>query len=157
MRIPIKALCEEKRKRSDGKALIYLQYFYDGEHRIFLNTQLAIPPEFWDKRRQCIKESMPVSFGNSSSINRELSRQLRLASDLALYAKDHAIGDIGPFIKEKFSPGLDLQELIRQQTQADLPYIQQIRKQKEGFFLQLEDYVNSKRKKVKPAHHYNIQ
>jgi hypothetical protein len=43
MRIPIKALCEQKRTRKDGKALICLQYFHDGEHRIFLNTELAIP------------------------------------------------------------------------------------------------------------------
>ena|SRR6185437_5190761 len=151
MRIPIKALCEGKRKRNDGKALIYLQYFYDGEHRVFLNTQLAIPPEFWDRKRQCVKENMPAIFGHPSSINKEVSRQLRLATDLAVYAKDQAIVDIGPFIKEKFSPEFDLQELIRQRTQADSPFIPRARKQKEGFFLHLDDYVNSKRKKVKPA------
>src|SRR6185312_16754712 len=116
MRIPIKALCEEKRKRSDGKALIYLQYFHDGEHRIFLNTELAIPPEFWDKRRQCVKETLPKSFGNPSSINKEVHRQLSLASDLVVYTKEQGLAEPGAFVKEKFSPSLVMEELIRQRT-----------------------------------------
>lgn len=151
MRIPIKALCEEKRKRSDGKALIYLQYFHDGEHRIFLNTELAVPPEFWDKRRQCVKDTLPKSFGNPASINKEVHRQLTLAADLIVYAKDQGLSEIGAFVKEKFSPTLVMEELIRQRTQADLPFVPEARKKKEGFFLQLDLYVQSKEKKVKKA------
>jgi hypothetical protein len=59
MRIPIKPLCEEKRTKANGKAPVYLQYFHDGEHRTFLNTQLAIPPGYWDKRKECVKDTLP--------------------------------------------------------------------------------------------------
>src|SRR3954467_12831063 len=51
--------CEQKRLRSDGTSIIYFQFFHDGEHRTFLNTEIKIPPEYWDKKRLCIKDNLP--------------------------------------------------------------------------------------------------
>jgi Arm DNA-binding domain len=143
MRIPIKALCEEKRTRRDGTALIYLQYFHDGEHRVFLNTKLAIPPEYWNKRRQCVKEALPTSGGDPATLNKEIYRQLRLASDLIIYTKEQGIVEKGDFVKETFSPTLDLEELIRQRNQTEHLYVPGGQKKMEVFFLQMDRYLKS--------------
>ncbi len=116
--IPIKALCEEKRTRSDGTALIYLQYFHDGEHRVFLNTRLAIPPQYWHKQHQCVIETLPPSNGNAADINKEVERQLKLASDLITYTKEQGIAEKGAFVKKYFHPTLNLERLIWVKTPA---------------------------------------
>jgi integrase len=151
MRIPIKALCEGKRLKSDGTAWIYLQYFHDGVHRVFLNTELAIPPMHWDKQCQYIKESLPSEFGNHETLNDEINRQLRLASDLILLAKKQGIGNLGAFVKDKYSPQLNLDQLAMDVFQLHTAYSPDARKSKEGFFKQLDDYIRSKERKVKPA------
>jgi len=108
MRIPIKPLCEQKRLRSDGTSLIYFQFFHDGEHRTFLNTELAIPPQYWDKRKLCVKENLPEEYGNHGKLNDEIDRQFRLACDLIKLAKRQGIAELGAYVKEKYSPNLKL-------------------------------------------------
>lgn len=151
MRIPIKALCEAKRLKSDGTAWIYFQYFCDGVHRVFLNTEIAIPPTHWDKQRQCIKASLPHEYGSHESLNQQLNRQLRLASDLILLARNQGIAELGAYVKEKYSPILNLDQLALEEFQLKTAYAPDSRKKKEGFFLQLDLYVQSKEKKVKKA------
>ena len=91
MRIPIKPLCEQKRLRRDGACTIYFQFFHDGEHRTFLNIQIQIPPDYWGKRKLCIKESIPKEFGDHDKLNDEINRQLSLACELVKFAKRQGI------------------------------------------------------------------
>lgn len=151
MRIPIKPLCEEKRIKANGKASIYIQYFHDGEHRTFLNTQLAIPPGYWDKRKQCIKETLPAEFGNHNQLNKEVDRQLRLAGDLITFGKSLGIAEIGSFVKENFSPSLDIEEFKICQLSTGKSFVPESTKKKEGFFKHLEEYIQAKSNKVKPG------
>ena len=95
MRIPIKPLCEQKRLRRDSTCNVYFQFFHDGEHRTFLNTQIKIPPEYWDKRKLCIKDDLPKEFGNHEKLNDEIDRQLQLASDLIKFAKRQVVAELG--------------------------------------------------------------
>jgi hypothetical protein len=150
MRIPIKALCEQKRVKSDGTSWIFFQYFHDGVRRVFLNTQLSIPPAHWDRQRECIKSSLPSEYGDHIQLNQDVNHQLRHASDPILLAKDQKIADLGTYIKESFSPTLNLDAPALEGFQLKTAYIPRKRK-KEPFFEQLDDYINSKRKKVKPA------
>lgn len=57
MNFPIKAICEKRFMRKDGTSLIYIQYCYSAEKRTLLNTEIAIPPEFWNKKKAGIQES----------------------------------------------------------------------------------------------------
>jgi hypothetical protein len=151
MRIPIKPLCEQKRLRSDGTSLIYFQYFHDGEHRTFLNTELAIPPQYWDKRKLCVKENLPEEYGNHDKFNEEIDRQLTLACDLIKLAKRQGIAELGAYIKEKYSPTLKLNQLAQEDFNLKTAYVPETKKKKEVFFKQLDDYIKSKEKKVKPG------
>jgi Arm DNA-binding domain len=87
MRLPIKPLCEQKRVRSDGTSMIFLQYCYDAEHKSFLSTEIPIPPEFWNRQQLCVKETLPPDYGNFEKINDDIDRQLNLAGDLTNLAK----------------------------------------------------------------------
>jgi integrase len=148
MRIPIKPLCEEKRVRNDGTSLIYFQFFHDGEHRIFLSTGLGIPPEFWDKRKEAVKDTLPTEFGSPAKLNEEIDRQQKLAVDLIQLAKGQGIAEIGPYVKEKYYPFLDLPKLAREDFSLKSSYVPEVRKKKEPFFQQWDQYILSKKGQV---------
>jgi hypothetical protein len=109
----MRILCEEKRIKLDGTSPIYLQYFSGAGHRIFLNTDIAIPPKFWDRHKQRIKDSLPNTYGDHQKLNDEIVRQYRLAEDLIKLAKSIGIEHPGEFVKEKFSPNLRLETLVQ--------------------------------------------
>jgi hypothetical protein len=96
----MRILCEEKRIKSDGTSPIYLQYFSGAGRRVFLNTDIAIPPKFWDRHKQKIKDSLPTTFGDHQKLNDETVRLYRLAEDLIKLAKSSGIEQPGEFVKE---------------------------------------------------------
>jgi len=114
MRLPVKPLCEQKRVRSDGTSAIYFQFCYDAEHKTFLNSEISIPPLYWDKKKLCIKETLPEEYGNHDKLNDEIDRQYKLACDLIKLAKRQDIEETGAYVKEKYSPQLKLNKLAQE-------------------------------------------
>src|SRR5580704_6354041 len=100
----MRILCEEKRATAEGTSSVYFQYFPDATHRVFLNTHIAIPPKFWDRYKQKIKDSLPLIYGDYQKLNDEIVRQYRLAEDLIKLAKSSRIENPGAFVKENFGP-----------------------------------------------------
>ncbi len=47
MLLPLKAIIS-KYVRKDGKSVIYYQYCFSSENRVQLDTEIAIPPSFWN-------------------------------------------------------------------------------------------------------------
>jgi len=73
------------------------------------NTGMAIPPEYWDKKRLCIKENLPSKyfppkFPAVAKLNDELDRQQRLACDLIKLAKNQGIAEWMLMSKKSFPP-----------------------------------------------------
>ena len=99
-RIGMRKLCEEKRANAEGVSCVYFQYFPDGTHRVFLNTRIAVPPKFWDRHKQKIKDSLPSAYGDHQKLNDEIVRQYRLAEDLIQLAKSSGVENPGLFVKE---------------------------------------------------------
>jgi hypothetical protein len=58
---------------------------------VFLNTHIAIPPQFWDSHKQRIKDNLPAAYGDYQKLNDEIVRQYRLAEDLIKLAKSSGI------------------------------------------------------------------
>ncbi len=142
----MRILCEEKRIKSDGKSPIYLQYFSGAGHRVFLNTDIAIPPKFWDRHKQRIKDNLPTTYGDHQKLNDEIVRIYRLAEDLIKLAKSSGIEQPGEFVKEKFSPNLRHETLV----QRDWKLRTQMEKPETSFFLQqMDEYIQAKSRKVK--------
>lgn len=110
MAYPIKAICEAKDKRADGTSIIYLQYYApDGKRK--LNTELSIPPGFWNQKQRMVSDKLPREHGMFSELNREITRQLRLAEDLIAWAEQEKKQPIGKYVKETYRRDLNLEHL----------------------------------------------
>jgi hypothetical protein len=104
--------------------------------KTFLNSEIAILAEFRDKQKECIKENLPVDYGDYEKLNDEIDRQFKVACDLIKFAKRQGVAEIGSYVKEKFSPGLKLNKLAQEDFNLKTAYVPEIKKNKEGFFRQ---------------------
>lgn len=146
MLLPIRPICNRKKVRRDGTALIQIQYCYSAERKTLLNTGIAIPPGFWIKKNLSISDKLPAVYGSVQSLNSELKRMIRIAEDIVDYAIKNKVNDPVAFAKEKFSPdfdpsrlGKDLSDQGAKVTAINL-----------DLFFQLNDYIESKRRQVSP-------
>jgi hypothetical protein len=80
MNFPIKPICEERFIRKDGTAFIYIQYCFSAHSRTLLNTKIAIPPGFWNRKKESVSEKLPEAFGTAEEINFKLKRMMRNCS-----------------------------------------------------------------------------
>ena len=149
MLLPIKPICEKKFSRRDGTSLIYIQYCFSSDKRTLLNTEIAIPPNSWNKKKLCIADNLPPSVGNVNRLNSELVRMVRLAQDIVSYATSNNIEDCVFFVKQTFKPDFDIKALNRLHA-LPINDVQPERKIK-NLYLQLDEYINSKEKKVSKA------
>lgn len=148
MLLPLKAICNRKKVRQDGRCVIFIQYCYSSEHRTLLNTEIAIPPDYWNKKRRCISPDLPASFGNSEELNEELIRLFRLAQDLITLAEKKGIVDKGRFVKEAFKPNADAKS-VDQYEMAIRAYARPERSL--DLYPQIDEYIASKERKVSRA------
>jgi integrase len=150
MLLPIKPICERKNIRRDGTSIIYIQYCFSAEKRTLLNSEIAIPPEYWNKKRLCISNDLPEIFGNARHLNSELNRMLRLTEDIIYFAIETKIEDRGKFVKSLFKPDFDIHKL---QVKAAINMVDATltKKGNKDIYFQIDDYIKSKTKKVSKA------
>ena len=117
MLLPLKPICEKKDIRRDGTSVIYIQYCYSAEKRTLLNSGIAIPPAFWDKRKLRIAANLPSAYGKAEHLNQEVKRMYRIAEDIISFALKNKLDDIGTFVKRTFHPLFDLQTLKREEVE----------------------------------------
>jgi hypothetical protein len=84
---PIKLIIKKSAVRKDGTCLILLQYCYSAEKRILLSTDVAIPPNFWNKKMDRISKDLPSHYGEPDFLNSLLTEKLRRAEDIV----DHGL------------------------------------------------------------------
>ncbi len=99
---PVKPIIKKGAIRKDGTCLIFLQYCHSSEQRVLMNTNIAIPPQYWNKRLNKINESLPRQFGKVVELQSALTQKIRKAEDMVLYAADHAKVCPMKFLKENF-------------------------------------------------------
>jgi integrase len=136
--------------RSDGTGLVFIQYCYSATKRTLLNTEIAIPLDFWNKKQCRVSDKLPVEFGNHEQLNEELRHQLRIVEDLVTYATKGALPDKGMFVKNSFSPTLDTTTIIGKVEKAvELGVVE--KKAKLDIYNQFDEYIKSKERKVSKA------
>jgi hypothetical protein len=117
-----------------------------------LDTRVVIPVSYWDKENLSILAGLPSDFGDPVKLNEVLQMQIRLVEDLITFAVKRDIPDRGAFVKEYYSPDLDiyaLSELVRQrEMQRKEREDKQNPKVNFDLFFQIDDYIQSKVKKV---------
>jgi len=144
MLLPLKSICSASKVRRDGTSLIFLQYCKSESDKTLLNTTIAIPPKFWNKKLCRITDDLPQVFGSAGKLNLELHRMFRLAEDIIHLAMRLKIEDNVLFVKKTFRPDLTTSELeeIEKKQETLKP------EQNLDFFYQLDEYIKSKEKKV---------
>ncbi len=145
MLLPIRPICNRKKVRRDGTSLIQIQYCYSSEKKTLLNTGIAIPPNYWVKKRLCISDNLPTTYGNPGQLNTELKRMLRVAEDIIEEGLKDKISDPVSFLKKIFTPDFDLIDIAKLREQK--PEKSNINL---DFYFQIDDYIESKRKQVSP-------
>ncbi len=149
--LPLKVICDPKKIRRDGTSLLYIQYCYSSVNRTLLNTNIAIPPQYWNKKRQSIHHDLPAAYGDVSALSEELKRVFRLAEDLVLLAKRKKVDDPGAFVKRSFHPSVNLADIEAGDAAQHHFVPSQEKKMLLELFDQLDDYIASKEKKVSAA------
>ncbi len=144
MLLPIKPICSASKIRRDGTSLIFIQYCQSAENKTLLNTEIAIPPNYWNKKLERISDNLPTAFGIANNLNKEIQRQIRLAEDIISYALANKIPDPVQFAKSTFIPNFDLSTLEKaaKENKAGRPKVNR------DFFVQFDDYIKSKEKSV---------
>lgn len=140
--LPLKAVILRK-ARKDGTFTIYYQYCYTSEKRVLLSTEIAIPSQFWNKKRQCVSKSLPPEYGEEETINKELTRLKKIVEGLIEQGELSSTDNLGVYVKERFTPKLKIEEV---KANAEIKTV----KKAPDFFAQIEDFIKSKEKKVDP-------
>lgn len=150
MVLPIKPICRANKIRKDGTSLIFLQYCYSATRRTLLNTEIAVPVDYWNKKQGRISDKLPIAFGNHQQLNEELWRQLRIVEDLVTYATKSDLSDKGLFVKKSFSPTLDTTTIIGKVEKAVKQVVVE-KKAKLDIYYQFDEYIKSKERRVSKA------
>ena len=58
MILPIKPICKKEWVRRDGTSVIFLQYCRNSEERVLVDTGLAIPPDYWNRKNNRINPAL---------------------------------------------------------------------------------------------------
>ncbi len=133
------AICKKEWARRDGTSVIFLQYCLNSEERVLVDTGLAIPPEYWNRKNNRISAALPPVFGEVKDIENRLTQKLRRAEDLVKYAITQSNISPTKFLKEKFSTSFDpvrSTAVLKKQESTDV-------------FFHIDEYLKAKEGKVK--------
>jgi site-specific recombinase XerD len=145
MLLPIKPICNAAKVRRDGTSLIFIQYCFNSDNKTLLNTEIAIPPNYWHKKLNRIVEDLPSQYGKAGDLNKELQRQIRLAEDIIHFALECKLKNPVSFVKKSFAPHFDIDSLKKNDATTFE------NKNTLDFNNQFLLYIESKRKKVARA------
>lgn len=144
MELPLKRLIDERFIRKDGTCIVFIQYKYSARKTTLLNTQIEVPPAYWDYDDGCISDDLPFQYGNADDLNAELRRMYRVAEDIVLFIYQKKLPDSGAFAKKTFTPQFEsasLKEIAKDLEKGDV-------KTNLDLFFQVDDYILTKSKKV---------
>lgn len=138
MSLPIKLICRKNKVRKDGSAPIFIQYCHSSDKRTLLKTDVSIPPSYWNRKSSRISKDLPTMYGKVEELEILLRDQLRKAEDLVLKAQRSGLDPID-FLKAHFHAG-EVVETIEPKPVKE-----------KDFFENIDDYMESKSKVVKPV------
>jgi len=149
MLLPIKAICDRKKIRKDGTCLIFIQYCYSTGRRTLLNTEIAIPPSYWNKKKNCVLIDLPAIYGSFEQLNKQLKSMMRLVEDIVALAEKNKVSDRCAFVKRLFKPGQTISDLNENpETAIIIHAVNTNREVNKDIFFQIGDYIQSKANKV---------
>lgn len=107
----LKPVCKKDWKRKNGTSLVFIQYCIGSNQRTLVDTQIAIPPELWNRKLQRVYGDLPSQFGDASELNERLQKMMRLAEDILSFCIKNTRDNPLFFLKKTFTPDLDISTL----------------------------------------------
>ncbi|MEO7802061.1 MAG: site-specific integrase [Ginsengibacter sp.] len=147
MLLPLKLICD-RRSRKNGTNPICIQYCFRADRRILLNTEVYVPARYWNRKLGRIVKEIPATYGNAEEFNEALGKQMRIVEDIISFTKRKKIDDPISFLKKTFKPNLDIASLQSLSVDQGLLTEANRNKKKLDFYFQIDDYIQSKEKKV---------
>ncbi|MFL5739619.1 MAG: site-specific integrase, partial [Flavisolibacter sp.] len=144
MLLPLRLLCTDKFIRKDGTSIIFIQYCFSAEKRVLLNSGIAIPPQFWNHKKQHVLTSLPPRYGAVDLLNTQLKIILRFAEDLVDLAIKKQITQKGTFVKEAFENNWNVDQLERHLLQHTSSQ-HQTEKESQDIYFQIDQYIAAKK------------
>jgi hypothetical protein len=139
MILPIKPICKKSWARRNGTSVVFIQYCHNSDQRALVDSGIAIPPEYWNRKNSRISNNLPLEYGNAKELEAQLSIQLRRAEDLV----GHALSEMNicpiSFLKEKFASKYVPTKSITSEKNKEL-----------DVFSQIDQYIKDKQGLVKP-------
>lgn len=144
MLLPIKPICSKNKVRRDGTSIIFIQYCGQNGKTTLLNTEIAIPPNYWNRKYLRISSELPEAYGLAEQLNRRLADMLRITEDILSHAAKKTVSDILSFLKTTFRPDFNTKTLDDEATQAAAlnPKVNL------DIFFQIDNYIKCKTGKV---------
>ncbi|OQP60139.1 hypothetical protein A3860_34225 [Niastella vici] len=138
-RHPLTLIVKKGKVRKDGTSIVFLQYCYSDKQRPLLDTGVAIPPAYWNKKSRKISDSLPAEYGNVEALETILTTKLRKAEDM-----------INEALKRKVSP---VEFLKINFPLADNWLLSQLKENKDelNVYSQFDNYKEERRTEVSKA------
>ncbi len=112
-----------------------------------LPTGIYIPRAFWNSKQRIILNKLPLNFGEVDLLNHRLNKMMRRAEDIILLAKETKNKDEIQFLKKYHGTDNTLEEIkVEGQKIAkdhELTIVHKL-----DIYFQIDDYIQSKTKKV---------
>jgi integrase len=150
MLLPLKAIILKQPRKKDRLHPIYYQYCYSSEKRVLLDSGIAIPGSYWNKKRQFIKD-LPADYQPADTLNTELLRIKKIVESLIERGTKEQALNMGKYVKEQFSPSADLAAIGRE------PVLIPIKRKEPDLFKEMDSYLVSKERKICPKGLSNIR
>lgn len=147
MNLPIKPVCKTGKIRKDGTASIGIQYCFTSEKRALLDSGLAIPPKYWNRKRKCISDNLPEIYSTSFELNEKLNHELRKAEDIISLAFKRHENPL-EFFKLYYKPDQPFESVVNELQKRDKENVQDDIYLNKDIYFQIDNYIKTKTKKV---------
>ena len=149
--LPITPVCIPGNIRKNGTSLVFIQYCHNSKKRTLINTGIAIPLKYWNKKSHGVSDTIPADLGEASKLNQQIRYMVRKAEDIIDLGIKYNEPDLVVFLKNNFDVKEDFQtiesKIIRLIAEAKMkdPKINL------DLYFQIDEYIKSKSQKVCPG------
>ena len=143
MHLPVRAVCKAAEVRRDNTAIIGIQYCFSSDKRVKLDSGIAVPPKYWNSKKQCIFDSLPKTFGICTALNKQLSDEIRKAEDiisLGLQLNEHPL----EFLKKYYKPNQTIAAILNEVESNKRQEILNDINLNKNIYFQIDNYIKVK-------------
>lgn len=123
--------------------VVFVQYCHNSSLHPLFDTKIALPPAFWNRKKQCIIEGLPERYGDPAQLNPALQHKCGLVEDILCIADKYSLPGKS-FVKENILGNAYFSRLSGIESKLANKY----NKLNLDLYFQIDDCISSKLQKV---------